>query len=139
MTSNIASQEILDSGGELGKDELDRHLAANFRPEFLNRIDEIVVFKPLTLEHMGFIVELQLGQLKERLEDKGIKVRFSDEVKELLIREGFDQRFGARPLKRTIERLVANPLARILINGQGRRSYRVMLAGGKLVFDSEEA
>ncbi|GAH73650.1 unnamed protein product, partial [marine sediment metagenome] len=96
-------------------------------------------FKPLTLKHMGFIVELQLGQLKERLEDKGIKVRFSDEVKELLMREGFDQRFGARSLKRTIERLVANPLARILINGQGRRSYRVMLAGGKLVFDSEEA
>jgi ATP-dependent Clp protease ATP-binding subunit ClpC len=138
MTSNIASQEILDSGGELARQALDHHLRASFRPEFLNRIDEIVVFKPLTLEHMSSIVELQLGQLKERLEDKGIKVRFTDEVKELLIREGFDTRFGARPLKRALERLVANPLARILIDGEGRRSYHVRLKEGKLVFDSEE-
>jgi ATP-dependent Clp protease ATP-binding subunit ClpC len=138
MTSNIASQEILDSGGELARQALDHHLRASFRPEFLNRIDEIVVFKPLTLEHMSSIVELQLGHLKERLEDKGIKVRFTDEVKELLIREGFDARFGARPLKRAIERLVANPLARILIEGEGRRSYHVRLEEGKLVFDSEE-
>ena len=138
MTSNIASQEILDSGGELARQALDHHLRASFRPEFLNRIDEIVVFKPLTLEHMSSIVELQLGHLKERVLDKGIEVSFSDEVKELLIREGFDQRFGARPLKRAIERLVANPLARILIDGEERRSYHVSLEEGKLVFDSEE-
>lgn len=138
MTSNIASQEILDRGGQLPKDALDHHLAANFRPEFLNRIDEIVVFKPLTLKHMRAIVDLQLTEFSKRLEDKGIKVNFAEEVKELLIREGFDQRFGARPLRRTIERLVANPLARILIDGEGLRSYMVRLEEGKLVFDSGE-
>jgi ATP-dependent Clp protease ATP-binding subunit ClpC len=137
MTSNIASQEILERGGQLPRDALDHHLAANFRPEFLNRIDEIVVFKPLTIEHMRAIVELQLSELGKRLQDKGIKVNFAEEVKELLIREGFDQRFGARPLRRTIERLVVNPLARILIDGEGPRSYRVRLEQGKLVFDSE--
>jgi len=139
MTSNIASQEILDSGGKLPKEELDRHLAANFRPEFLNRIDEVVMFRPLELEHMRSIVELQLAQLARRLREKGVAVSFSDEVKELLVREGFDQRFGARPLKRTIERLVANPMARMLIAEPDARSYRVRLENGKLIFDSEAA
>ncbi len=137
MTSNIASAEILDSGGELSRDALNHHLAANFRPEFLNRIDEIVVFKPLRLEHMRSIVELQLAQLGRRLVDKGIEVSFTDEVKELLIREGFDQRFGARPLRRTVERLVANPLAKILIDKGGQHSYHVRLEDGKLVFDRQ--
>jgi ATP-dependent Clp protease ATP-binding subunit ClpC len=139
MTSNIASQEILNRGGQLPKEDLDHYLAANFRPEFLNRVDEVVVFKPLTLEHMRAIVDLQLRELSKRLEDKGISINFREEVKELLIREGFDQRFGARPLRRVIERLVANPLARILIDGEGPGSYKVRLEDGKLVFDSEAA
>lgn len=138
MTSNIASQEILDRGGELGPEEISRHLAANFRPEFLNRIDEVVVFKPLTFEHLKEIVGLGLDRLARRLEEKGISIQVSEEVKELLAREGFDQRFGARPLKRTIERLVSNPLARLLISQPGHKSYTVRLENGKLVFASED-
>jgi ATP-dependent Clp protease ATP-binding subunit ClpA len=137
MTSNIASQEILDFGGELPDQELDRHLAANFRPEFLNRVDEIVVFKPLSREHMREIVGLQLKRLAQRLVESGIEINFTGEVEDLLVREGFDQRFGARPLKRAIERLVANPLAKMLISEPGRRSVQVKLEDGKLVIKSE--
>lgn len=138
MTSNIASQEILDKGGVLPDEDLGIYLSESFRPEFLNRIDEVVVFKPLTLENMQAIVNLQLGKLTERLAEQGVSIDFSPEVKELLVREGFDQRFGARPLKRTIERLVANPLAKLLISHPGRHSYRVRLEAGKLIFESEE-
>ncbi len=139
MTTNIASQEILDAGGKLSKEALDANLAANFRPEFLNRIDEIVMFKPLSVEHMKQIVDLQLGRLLARLVEKGVTVTISDEVKGLLVREGFDARFGARPLKRTIERLVANPLARMLIAEPESKKYRLRLVDGKLVFDREDS
>ncbi len=138
MTSNIASQEIIDSGGQLSKEVLDRHLAANFRPEFLNRIDDIVVFKPLSIEHMRHIVDMQLERLSSRLAEQGIKVNFSNEAKELLIREGFDPRFGARPLKRTVERLVANPLARLIIKDRQGVAYTIKLSDGKLVFEKED-
>jgi len=138
MTSNIASQEILERGGELPPDALDHHLAANFRPEFLNRIDEIVVFKPLSAEHMRAIVDLQLTKLQERVADQGIEISFTDDVKELLRQEGFDPRFGARPLKRTVERLVANPLARILISEPGKCCFKVGLKDGKITFSSED-
>ncbi|MBD3286007.1 AAA domain-containing protein [candidate division WOR-3 bacterium] len=138
MTSNIASQEILDSGGQMSAEELDRHLAANFRPEFLNRIDEIVVFRPLSTEDMRAIVDLQLHRLSERLADQGIKITFTEEVAELLSREGFDPRYGARPLKRAIERLVSNPLTRILISESGKSRFEVGLKDGKITFSSED-
>ncbi|MBN2378781.1 AAA family ATPase [candidate division WOR-3 bacterium] len=138
MTSNIASQEILERGGQLPKDALDHHLAANFRPEFLNRIDEMVVFKPLSEDHMRAIVDLQLERLEARVAEQGINISVRDEVKELLRREGFDPRFGARPLKRAIERLLANPLARMLISEPGKRSFDVGLKDGKITFSSED-
>ena len=139
MTSNIASQEILQSGGELPKETLEHHLASNFRPEFLNRIDETVVFKPLGEEHMRAIVELELERLHSRLKEQGVKIRFTEEVKDLLRREGFDPRYGARPLKRTVERLISNPLSRMLISESGIQGYEVRLKDGKLIFTSEES
>ncbi|HVM57701.1 MAG TPA: ATP-dependent chaperone ClpB [Gaiellaceae bacterium] len=103
MTSNIRSE------GELR----DR-----FRPEFLNRVDEIVVFKPLSREQIGEIVELQLGRLRERLAERHIELELTDAAKELLAEAGWDPAYGARPLKRAIQRLVENPLALRLLDGE---------------------
>jgi ATP-dependent Clp protease ATP-binding subunit ClpB len=103
MTSNIRS---VDS------------LLEHFRPEFVNRIDEIVTFEPLTREQIGEIVELQLRRLRDRLVERRITLELSDAAKGLLADEGWDPAFGARPLKRAIQRLVENPLARELLAGR---------------------
>jgi ATP-dependent Clp protease ATP-binding subunit ClpB len=89
----------------------------HFRPEFLNRIDEIVEFHALTREHLGEIVELQLGQLRERLAARGLGLELTDEAKELVADAGWDPTYGARPLKRALQRLVENPLALRLLEG----------------------
>jgi ATP-dependent Clp protease ATP-binding subunit ClpB len=89
-----------------------------FRPEFLNRIDEVVVFEPLTREQIGEIVELQLARLRERLEERRIELELTDAAKESLAEAGWDPAFGARPLKRAIQRLVENPLALRLLEGE---------------------
>ena len=102
MTSNIRSVD---------------QLLEHFRPEFVNRIDEIVTFEPLTREQIAEIVELQLHRLRDRLAERKITLELSDAAKELLAEEGWDPAFGARPLKRAIQRLVENPLARELLAG----------------------
>jgi ATP-dependent Clp protease ATP-binding subunit ClpB len=102
MTSNIRSTD---------------QLLENFRPEFVNRIDEIVVFEPLTREQIAEIVELQLHRLRGRLAERRMELELTDAAKELLAEEGWDPAFGARPLKRAIQRLVENPLARELLAG----------------------
>jgi ATP-dependent Clp protease ATP-binding subunit ClpB len=88
-----------------------------FRPEFLNRIDEIVEFKPLTREQIGEIVELQLARLRDRLAERGLSLDLTDAAKEHLAEAGWDPTYGARPLKRAIQRLVENPLALRLLQG----------------------
>ena len=102
MTSNIRSAD---------------ELRDRFRPEFLNRIDEVVVFQPLTREQLAEIVELQLGRLRERLAERRIELEVTDAAKELLAEEGWDPAYGARPLKRAIQRLLENPLALRLLEG----------------------
>jgi ATP-dependent Clp protease ATP-binding subunit ClpB len=102
MTSNIRSAD---------------QLLEHFRPEFVNRIDEVVVFDPLTKEQIGEIVELQLGRLRVRLAERKIDLQLTDNAKELLAEAGWDPAFGARPLKRAIQRLVENPLAKELLEG----------------------
>jgi ATP-dependent Clp protease ATP-binding subunit ClpB len=102
MTSNIRSADAL----------LD-----HFRPEFVNRIDEIVVFQPLTREQLGEIVELQLARLRSRLADRGLFLELTPGAKELVAEAGWDPTFGARPLKRALQRLVENPLALRLLEG----------------------
>jgi ATP-dependent Clp protease ATP-binding subunit ClpB len=103
MTSNIRSAE---------------QLREHFRPEFLNRIDEVVVFEPLTREQLSEIVELQLERLRARLAERGISVELTPPAKEHLAEAGWDPAYGARPLKRALQRLVENELAKRLLEGE---------------------
>ena len=121
MTSNIRSAEALRD---------------HFRPEFLNRVDEIVEFKPLTREQIGVIVEHQLARLRERLTERRIALELTDAAKETLAEAGWDPAYGARPLKRAIQRLVENPLALRLLEGEfaDGDTVRVDAQNGELVF-----
>jgi ATP-dependent Clp protease ATP-binding subunit ClpA len=89
-----------------------------FRPELLNRIDEIIVFDPLTEDDLKRIIELLLGDVRERLSDRKVGLELTDAAKEALVKEGYDPVYGARPLRRTIERRVANPLSRRILAGE---------------------
>ena len=122
MTSNIRSEE---------------ELRDRFRPEFLNRIDEIVRFEPLTRDQIGEIVDLQLARLRARLADRGLSLELTDEAKEHLAEAGWDPAYGARPLKRAIQRLVENPLALRLLEGDVGEgdTVRVDVRDGELVFE----
>jgi ATP-dependent Clp protease ATP-binding subunit ClpB len=108
-----------------------------FRPEFLNRIDEIVEFKPLTKDQLGEIVELQLARLRQRLADRGIELELTDEAKQAVADAGWDPTYGARPLKRALQRLVENPLALRLLEGEfgDGDAIRVDARDGELVFE----
>ena len=123
MTSNIASQQIQEMTEEAGADwEIEAHvkeaLKQHFKPEFLNRIDEIIVFHMLTKEDLLKIVDIQLGYLAERLKDRQINVEFTDNARKLVMDEGYDAAFGARPLKRTIQQRLENILAAELLAGK---------------------
>ena len=92
-------------------------LGRSFRPEFLNRIDDIIVFNKLSREHLGKIVDLRLADVERLLADKKIVMEVSERAKELLLSDGYDEQFGARPLKRSIQRLIQDPLALKLLDG----------------------
>ncbi|MGH3110429.1 MAG: ATP-dependent chaperone ClpB [Gaiellaceae bacterium] len=126
MTSNIRSSEELQE---------------RFRPEFLNRIDEIVVFEPLTREQLTEIVELQLRRLRERLAERRVELELTDAAKEALTEAGWDPAYGARPLKRAIQRLLENPLALELLEGRFAEGDVVRVDAGEdgLVFERVEA
>jgi ATP-dependent Clp protease ATP-binding subunit ClpB len=125
MTSNVGSHRILDYEGDRGGAEfavmratvLDE-LRTHFRPEFLNRIDEIVVFHALTEEQLKAIIEIQLDRVRARLVDRRITLEISDEAKAHLVRVGHEPAYGARPLKRAIQREVETPLARKILAGE---------------------
>jgi ATP-dependent Clp protease ATP-binding subunit ClpB len=126
MTSNVRSADDLRD---------------RFRPEFLNRIDEIVVFQPLTRDQLGDIVELQLARLRARLAERGIAIELTDAAKEAVAEAGWDPAYGARPLKRAIQRLVENPLAVRLLEGEFAESDTVLVDaadGGELTFAKAE-
>ena len=126
MTSNLRSEE---------------QLREFFRPEFLNRIDEIVEFKPLTKDELGHIVELQLERLRARLADRGLGLELTDEAKQLVADAGWDPAYGARPLKRAIQRMIENPLAIRLLEGDFAEgdTVRVDVKDGELVFERAAA
>jgi len=140
MTSNIGSHRILDYGGDLGGAEyavmratvLDE-LRQQFRPEFLNRIDETVVFHALTEEELKQIVDIQLDRVRARLHERRIVLEVSDEAKVHLVRVGYEPAYGARPLKRAIQREVETPLGRKLLAGEVRDGDVVRVG-----FDSSE-
>jgi ATP-dependent Clp protease ATP-binding subunit ClpB len=125
MTSNIRSTEAMRD---------------HFRPEFLNRIDEIVEFRPLTREQIGEIVELQLERLRGRLGERGLGLELTDGAEEVLAEAGWDPSYGARPLKRAIQRLLENRLALRLLEGDfvDGDTIRVDAQNGDLVFERVE-
>ncbi|MFH1371828.1 MAG: ATP-dependent chaperone ClpB [Planctomycetota bacterium] len=123
MTSNIASEQIQKLTEEKGADwEIEAHvkeaLKVVFKPEFLNRVDEVIVFHTLTQEHLRKIVDIQLRYLADRLRERKIEVEFADSARELLMEEGYDMSYGARPLKRVIQQRLENPLAAQLLAGK---------------------
>ena len=115
-------------------------LRTHFRPEFLNRIDDVVVFHALGREHIKHIIDIQVAGLMKRLEDRNIHVRLSEAAKELLAREGYDPAYGARPLKRTIQRRILDPLAMRVLKGEFGEgdTIRVAVDGDALTFDKAE-
>jgi ATP-dependent Clp protease ATP-binding subunit ClpB len=124
MTSNLGSGHIVEAGPSVDeaswglveaqvREELRRH----FRPEFLNRVDDIIVFRQLTQADLGRIVELQLAKLTKQLAARGIGIDVQADARTLLVEQGYDPVYGARPLKRVIQRLLQNPLALAVLEG----------------------
>jgi ATP-dependent Clp protease ATP-binding subunit ClpB len=123
MTSNIGSQQIQELTGKGAEQwEIDAAvrdlLKLQFRPEFLNRIDETIVFQPLSKEQLTKIVDVQLNHLRKRLASRGLKLSISADAEKLLAEEGYDPVYGARPLKRVIQQRIENPLASRILKGE---------------------
>jgi ATP-dependent Clp protease ATP-binding subunit ClpB len=132
MTSNIGSHRILEYRGAFEGDEFKRMQSAvleelrhSFRPEFLNRVDEIIVFHSLTEEHLKKIVEIQLAGLRARLAERRVELELSDAARSWLVRSGYDPTYGARPLKRAIQKEIETPLARRILGGEVRDGQKI--------------
>jgi len=150
MTSNIGAPYIMERSKLLNernrdavyeeiKKEIERQLKVTLRPEFLNRIDEIVVFHPLGMKEIEQIVDLQFGQVREKLEKQGITLNLSSEARLFLANAGYDPAFGARPLKRTIQKRITNPLANRLLAGEIKKGneVEVVVKGNSLDFSCQ--
>jgi ATP-dependent Clp protease ATP-binding subunit ClpC len=153
MTSNLGT-EFVRRGGTLGfipqsvtaedrqaQEKVEKALKSTFRPEFLNRIDEIIMFSPLSLEQMYPIVELQMKEIQARLEEHGLKVKLTEEARKWLAAEGFDQTFGARPLRRALQKYVESPLSIRLLSGEFSEGDCVIVDVGedkKIIFKNED-
>ncbi|MEW6227075.1 MAG: ATP-dependent Clp protease ATP-binding subunit [Bacillota bacterium] len=153
MTSNVGAN-LIDRGTKLGfvaredeqygyeqmKETIMTELRRTFRPEFLNRIDEVIVFHALTPEQIRRILDLQLKDVELRLKDHDIHLEVADEAKDLLAKEGFSKEFGARPLRRTIERLIENRLSEELLEGRIKdgATIRVTVKDGQMAFERKE-
>ena len=137
MTSNIGAN-LLKKSGAIGfktqeeeetyqdmKQRLLDEVKKTFKPEFLNRVDEVIVFRDLTRENLKKIVEIEVKEVQNRLKEKGIEVALDDKAKEFLIEKGFDKAFGARPLKRTIQRYLENPLAEEILSGSYKEGSKI--------------
>lgn len=140
MTSNIGSDIIQEQFDKVSYNEIKSYLldilAREFKPEFLNRIDETVVFHPLGREHIKSIAEIQLQSLQKRLTDKDYQVTFTDQAIQLLVEAGYDPVYGARPLKRAIQQLLENSLAQDILSGrlQTGKDIRAEVVDGKIEF-----
>jgi ATP-dependent Clp protease ATP-binding subunit ClpB len=140
MTSNIGSHYILENTETSSWDAVEREvmneLRRHFRPEFLNRIDDIVVFRPLEREQLRHIVDLQLERLRKLLVERGIKLEITTAAEDVIAEEGYDPVFGARPLKRAIQRSIQNPLAMRLLEGEFNDGDTIVAdaEGGRITF-----
>jgi ATP-dependent Clp protease ATP-binding subunit ClpB len=148
MTSNIGSRFLIENASETAgeiaektREQVMAEMRAHFRPEFLNRVDEIVLFKPLTIKEITRIVDLQLNLLRSRLAERHIELELDSGAKELLARKGYDPVYGARPLKRLIQRELETKLSRGLLKGEITGNSRVEVAAkkGQLEFKSHPA
>ncbi len=139
MTSNLGT-EFIRRGGTLGflqtegtledkeaNQKIEKALKDTFRPEFLNRIDEVIIFSPLSLEQMHEIVDLQMAEIRQRLAEHGLKVELTARARKWLAKEGYDPSFGARPLKRTLQKFVESPLSVSLLSGEFQNGDKVVV------------
>ena len=152
MTSNLgtgdmqrqsigfAQEQMSSSEKQRLKSSIEGAIKQTFRPEFINRIDEIIIFEPLTEDQIKQIVDLLMDDVKQRLADREITVELTDEVKSWLAKEGFDAAFGARPLRRTIQRQVENPLSKRILAGEFKAGdYAIVrLKDGSLSFGKKK-
>ncbi len=139
LTSNIGSSEIREFAGRDEETMRNRVLEAlryHFKPEFLNRLDDIIIFHALTKEQIKEIVDIQIARVNKRLAEHKISIRLTDEARTLLAEEGFDPAYGARPLKRAIQRLIENPLALELLSGKAQAGSTIQgsVEGDHLAF-----
>ena len=146
MTSNVGSHVITAAGDstrdpqayERMKNQVMDALRATFRPEFLNRVDEVIVFHALAEAELARIVDLLVADLQRRLAEHELTLELTPAAKALIAREGYDPQFGARPLKRSVQRLVENPLARALLEGRFPPGTTIRVdadpVGGTLIF-----
>jgi len=148
MTSNIGSHRILEYHGAFEGAEYERmkeavleEMRRHFRPEFLNRVDEIIVFHALPEESLKKIVEIQLDRLRHRLAERHIKLELTDAARTHLVRAGYDPNYGARPLKRAIQREIETPLGRRILKGEVRDGQTVLVdldqSSGELNFTAQ--
>ena len=143
MTSNIGAQHLLNLGdGEnvnAARVGVMAEVNAHFRPEFLNRLDEILLFERLKPEHMGAIVDIQLARLQGWLKDRQITLQLTPEARQLLGEEGYDPSYGARPLKRVIQKQVQDALAKLVLSGELKdgKLVRVGTKDGKILLTGD--
>ncbi|MBI4262611.1 AAA family ATPase, partial [Candidatus Uhrbacteria bacterium] len=147
MTSNLGNQVIAEyamgfatdarakQSKQINEEEMRekimRALQDNFKPEFLNRIDETIIFHPLSEESISRIVMLQLERVQKRLQEKNIRLSTTDEARKILVKKGYDPNYGARPLKRVIQTLILDPLAMKMIEGTVREGALVRVGATK--------
>jgi ATP-dependent Clp protease ATP-binding subunit ClpB len=136
MTSNIGSRHFAEGQGddERVRQQVMDDLRAHFRPEFLNRVDEVVLFHGLTREDIKKIVDIQLARVEKRLADQNITLNVADAAKELIAREGYDPVFGARPLKRVIQKKILDALSLEILSGRFKDGDKI-----KAVVDKKQA
>ena len=141
MTSNLGAEYLVaQADGEDSdkvRDQVMAEVRAHFRPEFLNRIDEIILFHRLKREQMGRIVEIQLASLQKLLEDRKIALTLDAKARDWLAEKGYDPAYGARPLKRVIQKSVQDPLAELILSGKIKDGEKIAVSAGKdgLVFN----
>jgi ATP-dependent Clp protease ATP-binding subunit ClpB len=138
MTSNVGSERIVgEQVDEKIREQIEEVLAMTFKPEFLNRIDDTVIFHRLSKQDIGRIVELQVAQLVVRVRERGIEIELTDEARTLLGNLGYDPTYGARPLRRVIQKQLVDKLALKILEGEFREGDTVLVQAedGELTFE----
>ena len=148
LTSNIGSDIILENTIKAMmeeqeynslKEQIENIMKAHFKPEFLNRIDETVFFKALSMQDLQKITDIQIKYLENLLKENEISMEMTDDARELVAREGFNPQYGARPLKRTIMQLIENPLAKYILSGEIKRGDTALIdANGEKIIISKK-